>query len=340
MAASTIIAGVGAAAAVAGTAGSMMSSSGGGGGGYDMDAVMAMLQQNQASGRDAINDYYGKATGFLAPWRNAGGTALNQQGGLLGLPGYTALDPTKTLEGTPGYQFLANQGTEALRRYGAGTGMLSSGPGMKGALNYGQNLAQTYAWAPYMSSLQNLSGQGLVASGQSGQYAMQAGGQLAGLYSGMGGTQAQYGTQQAMMDMNAQNAKSNDWMSMAGYGAKTLGSSGGWDGVTDWLGTFGAMENQSGALNSMPGLSLGQLSNVGGGGSFYGAYNAQPGGGWMAAPSTKYEMTGPYMANGGPTEAGRPYIVGERGPEWFIPSTHGYVVPNEYTRYSSFGGRG
>jgi len=35
-----------------------------------------------------------------------------------------------------------------------------------------------------------------------------------------------------------------------------------------------------------------------------------------------------FLAEGGPAGAGKPYIVGERGPELFVPSTSGTVVPN------------
>ena len=36
----------------------------------------------------------------------------------------------------------------------------------------------------------------------------------------------------------------------------------------------------------------------------------------------------PGLANGGPARAGRPHIVGERGPELFVPKSSGTVVPN------------
>lgn len=35
-----------------------------------------------------------------------------------------------------------------------------------------------------------------------------------------------------------------------------------------------------------------------------------------------------FLASGGPANANRPYIVGERGPELFVPNTTGTVVPN------------
>jgi lambda family phage tail tape measure protein len=36
----------------------------------------------------------------------------------------------------------------------------------------------------------------------------------------------------------------------------------------------------------------------------------------------------PGLAEGGPAKAGKPYIVGEKGPELFVPKTSGTVVPN------------
>ena len=35
-----------------------------------------------------------------------------------------------------------------------------------------------------------------------------------------------------------------------------------------------------------------------------------------------------FLANGGPAQAGRAYMVGERGPEMFVPRTSGTVIPN------------
>lgn len=42
-----------------------------------------------------------------------------------------------------------------------------------------------------------------------------------------------------------------------------------------------------------------------------------------------------FLANGGPANANKPYIVGERGPELFVPNSTGTVVPN-----GAFGGGG
>jgi hypothetical protein len=39
-------------------------------------------------------------------------------------------------------------------------------------------------------------------------------------------------------------------------------------------------------------------------------------------------VTPPLKQHGGPVSGWRPYIVGERGPELFVPHTSGTVVPN------------
>jgi phage-related minor tail protein len=36
----------------------------------------------------------------------------------------------------------------------------------------------------------------------------------------------------------------------------------------------------------------------------------------------------PGFANGGPVMGGKPIVVGERGPELFVPGSNGNVVPN------------
>ncbi len=39
-------------------------------------------------------------------------------------------------------------------------------------------------------------------------------------------------------------------------------------------------------------------------------------------------LGGIFRADGGPVSGGQPYIVGERGPEWFVPDSSGTVLPN------------
>ena len=42
-----------------------------------------------------------------------------------------------------------------------------------------------------------------------------------------------------------------------------------------------------------------------------------------------------FRANGGPVSSGFPFVVGERGPEIFVPNTSGKIVPNNQTRSGS-----
>jgi len=47
-----------------------------------------------------------------------------------------------------------------------------------------------------------------------------------------------------------------------------------------------------------------------------------------------------FRAEGGPVGSGNPYIVGERGPELFVPRTSGSIVSNDRLAGASFGGGG
>jgi len=47
-----------------------------------------------------------------------------------------------------------------------------------------------------------------------------------------------------------------------------------------------------------------------------------------------------FKAEGGPVSAGRGYVVGEKGPEWFEPGTSGTIIPNDAFRRGGGGGGG
>ena len=40
-------------------------------------------------------------------------------------------------------------------------------------------------------------------------------------------------------------------------------------------------------------------------------------------------LSGLFKADGGPVSSGQPYIVGEEGPEWFVPNGSGTILPND-----------
>jgi len=286
----------------------------GGGGGYE-EAAEIQAQ----SAREAAQTYermFEKAAAFLKPWREAGGTALNQYAGLLGLPGYSAVDPTEWLTSLPGYQFIRDQGMEGLRRYGAGTGLLSSGAAMKGATDYGQQLAQKYAWWPYFSALGGLQSQGQGAAGMTGNWAMQTGQGIAGTQMAAGNALAQG----ALMDAYSNQGGFSDILGFLGLGAGLLTAPfGGIGGALGGL--FGG-----GAAAAPSAAAAGMSSSLAGMAPVSSLFNMP------AIPTT-------FMAEGGPAVGGRPYVIGEKGPEIFVPHRDGYVIPNKfipYARYSSF----
>jgi hypothetical protein len=64
-------------------------------------------------------------------------------------------------------------------------------------------------------------------------------------------------------------------------------------------------------------------------GNAQGAQGAQ-GGGWMAGVANFFgALIGGARANGGPVQAGVPYLVGERGPELFVAPKTGTIIPND-----------
>lgn len=48
-------------------------------------------------------------------------------------------------------------------------------------------------------------------------------------------------------------------------------------------------------------------------------------------------LTGMFREDGGPTQSSKPYIVGEKGPELFIPKENGFVIPNHMLSSSNNG---
>lgn len=246
---------------------------------------------------------YQQAVAREQPWVTAGGTALTQIGGLLGLEGYKAQDPTATLQATPGYQWGLSQGTQALDRSAAARGMALSGPQRNAIQAFGQNYALSNAWAPYFSALQSLSGAGQSGAALQGQQGMQTG-QIVG----------------------------QDWMAAANATAQGMiqqqqaqnqMSSGLFGGLGSLLGIAASPFTGGMSLMGSMASGLGGLFGGGGGG----------GGGW-SSPYASNIYSG-LLAEGGPALADRAYVVGEKGPELFVPSRSGFVIPNYALKRSS-----
>lgn len=84
------------------------------------------------------------------------------------------------------------------------------------------------------------------------------------------------------------------------------------------------------------------IAGMGGGGGFFGGISGLFGGGTGGAPPPTYAPSGGglMMAANGRTgiSANSPYVVGERGPELFVPNTSGSIMSNAQSRKVSGGG--
>ena len=67
---------------------------------------------------------------------------------------------------------------------------------------------------------------------------------------------------------------------------------------------------------------------LGGSGGFLSSLFGGGGGGLASIGNMGAAFLIPGMATGGPVSSGSPYVVGERGPELFVPRTAGVIVPN------------
>ncbi len=194
-----------------------------GGGGSAADAAARAAGYQSAAAQQAADlswKMYMQTREDLAPWRGTGTAATTQEAGMLGLPGYNALDPTSILRATPGYQWAVGQGVNALDRSAASKGMLMSGAQTKALTTFGQGLAdQTYQ--QYINNLARTSALGESAAAQTGGFGMQAANQMGQSYMAGGQAQAQgvynaYNARQSAYQNQMQNAFGMGGMGMYG----------------------------------------------------------------------------------------------------------------------------
>ena len=131
----------------------------------------SLIQQGQAS---ALGQY---GTNYYDPYTATGNQANTMYANALGLNGAGGNQAaTSAFQTAPGYQFALNQGTQALDRSAAGSGMFGSGNAAMALNNYGQGMANQQ-YGNWLSNLSGLNNQGMQAA--SGQTARQ--GALAGI---------------------------------------------------------------------------------------------------------------------------------------------------------------
>jgi hypothetical protein len=116
-------------------------------------------------------------------------------------------------------------------------------------------------------------------------------------------------------------------IAMGAMGAQSMSKGGTYNTLMGLAGIFGAIGSIAGMFGT-GGIFAGSGGGGGGGGLFSGAGPVQmPGGGGFAEGFSLPPLL-PGRANGGPVSARQPYIVGEIGPELFVPDSAGTIIPN------------
>jgi hypothetical protein len=152
-------------------------------------APYQLIGAQQALG--SLNSNYANAkkefdTNYYQPYTDTGTSANTMYAKALGLNGPSGnADATNAYQANPGYQWQMDQGTQALERSAAGSGLFGSGNAAIALTKYGEGLANQ-DYGNWLSRLQGVGAQGLTAAaGQTGRQ-----GALAGIDTGLGNAQA------------------------------------------------------------------------------------------------------------------------------------------------------
>jgi hypothetical protein len=285
-------------------------------------------QQEFGQALDFQKGIYGDEKSNLSPYIQTGTADLNNLQALLPsltTPYQSFQAPTGVdMSNDPGYNFRLQQGEDALNNSAAARGGLLSGGTAKAFEDYAQGFASNEYGNVYNRALQTygtnasnyytgqgnqfnrlsaLADMGLGAAGTLGAEGTAAGGQI-------GSTLAQLGNSQAAGVNNAAAASAS-------------GIIGGTNALT------GGIQGAAGDVSNLLNLQA--------------IMKASRGSGYGATPSVfqndindpnnplNYGQAQP-MAKGGPVAAGHAFIVGERGPELFIPHNDGMILPHSRLR--------
>ena len=133
-----------------------------------MQKAIDEYRSSEAQGRSDL-------LGMTEPYRKAGGEALSAYEGTLGLPGgEDRQSAINQFRATTGYKFAMQQGTQALQRQGAATGLSGSGAESRELTRYGQGVADQ-EYGGYQNRLSGLASFGGQMSQQTGSSLAQLG---------------------------------------------------------------------------------------------------------------------------------------------------------------------
>jgi hypothetical protein len=261
--------------------------------GINSGQTAATTALNQGVG--ALNTNYSAALQpFTQNYQTAQG-GVNALGNALGLNGAAGnASATAAFQNNPGYQFQLQQGDQNVLRNQAQTGQLNSGATNLDLQAQGQGLAnQTYQ--QYVQNLQPYLGQSNAAA------------------SGI-----------ANVDTGLGNALNSNYGSQANLGYTAATGIGNANANAD-LAQGKGIANLWGAGLSLASAAAGMPS---------GSFSSPPGGVTNGGPLSAIgnaNVTPGFnaYAEGGKPPVGQPSVVGEKGPELFVPDQPGTVVPND-----------
>lgn len=182
-----------------------------------------VLQEGRDRGLDALNQGYTQARGYLDPYAQSGTQANNLYGTYLGLngadaqrsalAGYAGADPFR--------QYNEDMANKGLARQFNRMGMLDSGNFRMAAAR--ANLERgSQDYNNYLARLAGLSQQGAGAAGQLGNFAMNNGQGVAGLWNGYGQNQAGNEIQHGNALAQASGIFGNNLMKLGGLGVALM----------------------------------------------------------------------------------------------------------------------
>ena len=222
-------------AAIAGTIGTVATlGSAAIGAGAAGDAANAQTQAAQTAANTQLS-MYNSTKQSLSPFSSLGSNAFTQLASIFGFGGSSGGTPnmgalTSQLEQTPGYQFALGQGTQALDRSAASRGLDLSGGQLKDLTGYGQGLALSNAYQPYIAQLNSAAGLGENAAAMTGNLGASAANGIASSQLAAGQSQASGIVSQANILGSGLNQFANSFNTLSlgsSYGGQALAASGG-----------------------------------------------------------------------------------------------------------------
>ena len=156
---------------------------------------------------------YNQSREDMAPWREAGVRSLADLERLQGTYESAIMDPSQYKE-SPAYDWLRQQGVEAINRRSAAQGMFGSGRHQKDLTQYGQGLALT-DYQGYLGRLESLMNR-YAGTSNVGQTTS---GQLAGLGANAAN---QVGSAQYASQINQANARTGLYQNLSNIGTNAI----------------------------------------------------------------------------------------------------------------------